>query len=232
MNKIFVLAIVFSLFSTAWAANRFPIAQVVFSPSGERVLATTAGVADGSGFPKARLVIFNTYTGKQLRDTTAESQDTNQTPALVLNKLIQQEKDLLSQNGLWPGLTSVARLQLNLSNHAPDWKEGVTAGSTKVWPVKLWSVPIPIELKVYKAARNQCQYKNMLPKGDVPAYFTIQIGKQLIPTPLQPASPCASRYTLERIDVQSNRVFIILRAYEPGYEGPDATAVFIAAKLN
>lgn len=232
MKKIFVLATVFSLFSTAGAANRFPIAQVVFSPSGERVLATTAGVADGNGFPKARLVVFNTYTGKQLRDITAESQDTNQTPAFMLNKLIHQEKELLNQNGLWPGLTSVAKLQLNLSNHAPNWAEGMTAGSTKVWPVKLWSVPIPIELKIYQSPQNQCQYKNMLPKGDVPAYFTLKIGKQLIPTPTQPSLPCASRYTLERIDLQSNRVFITLRAYTPGYEGPDATAIFVAAKLH
>ncbi|CAM3236256.1 DUF2259 domain-containing protein [Deinococcus saxicola] len=49
---------------------------------------------------------------------------------------------------------------------------------------------------------------------------------------LPAARACAARYSLERVDVRGNRVLITVRAYGPGFEGPDATLVFIAAKLR
>lgn len=232
MKKIFLWTFVLAFLTSAWAGNRFPVAQVSFSSNSEQVLAITAGIADGNGFPHARLVLLSTKTGKKLRDITFEPHDSSRSSALVLNELLEKEKALLIQYGLWPGLNSVAKWQDKIPHHIPQWNEGIGAGSTKVWPVSFWGTPIPIELKVHKAKQNKCEYQGMIPKGDVPAYFTLKVGKQMIPTSFKPLSPCTSRYSIERVDLQSNRVLITLRAYSVGYEGPNATAVFVAAELK
>ncbi|MFC5847660.1 DUF2259 domain-containing protein [Deinococcus petrolearius] len=43
---------------------------------------------------------------------------------------------------------------------------------------------------------------------------------------------CAARFRLGRMDVRGHRMLLTVRAYRPGFEGPDAPPMFVAARLR
>ena len=114
---------------------------------------------------------------------------------------------------------------------SPAWTEALAAGQSRTTPVFLWSKKVPITLSV-RRSNAPCAYPGLLPPGEGPATFTLKVNTQVLRTPSTPAVPCAARYALERVDLSGNRVLITVRAYGPGFEGPNATPVFIAATLR
>ena len=70
--------------------------------------------------------------------------------------------------------------------------------------------------------------------GAVPAGFRLSVNGQVVfqDAALPADRRCAAGYTLERVDVQGNRALLTVRAYVPGFEGPDAEPVFVAVTLN
>lgn len=231
---------------TLWAAlsggahanERLPVTGVQFSASGERVMAVVNGEQDGSGFGTARLDVLSTRSGQTLlgRSRTLENGTAAQARAALLTT--PPVPAFLRAAGLTGRPASVPRYRRTYPAPYPRWEDAVTAGRTQTTPVRLWTVPVPVRLNVY-AVNAVCPYPDMLPPGTRPAGFSLRVNGQVIHTdPLTPARPathplnCAAGYTVERVDVQGNRVLVTLRALTPGFEGPDAVPMFVAALLR
>lgn len=218
---------------TLAAANeRIPVNQVRFSADSSRVMVLTSGVRDGSGFGTASLKVFSTATGAQLysRQKTADAAPNTLRWTLLTTPPIPAT---LSAYGLTPGVVSAAKYNRVYPRPFPQWSDGLGAGQTGITNVALWSVPVPIKLNVYTLP-STCPYGDLLGPGNAPTGFRLTVNMQTIHQDLSlPADRlCAARYSLERVDVRGNRVLVTVRAYGPGFEGPDATPVFIAATLR
>lgn len=231
MNRLLTLTLAATV--TWGAANeRLPVNQVRFSPDSARVMVLTSGVRDGSGFGTASLKVFSTATGTLLysRQRTADAAPN----ALRWGLLVTPPTPAtLSAHGLAPGAVSAAKYNRAYPQPFPQWSDGLGAGQTGVTPVALWSGPVPVTLNVY-ALPSTCPYGGLLEPGAVPAGFSLTVNTQTVHRDVSlPADRlCAARYSLERVDVRGNRVLITVRAYGPGFEGPDATPIFIAATLR
>ena len=213
----------------ALAANRPEVTRVAFSPGGARVLVLTRQVLDGSGFPEARLVVLDTATGRTLRDRTLSDQTPGVTPAALETRVLRAEQARLKGWDLWPGRTSVPRYRAPASPF-PAWSEGIGAGQSRRVLAPLWSRPVPLVLDV-RASGAACDYPELLPGGAVPAAFTLRVGGQRVTAQVR-LPGCAARFRLDRVDVQGDRALLTVRAYRPGFEGPDALPVFVAARLR
>ena len=213
----------------ALAANRPEVTRVAFSPGGARVLVLTRQVLDGSGFPEARLVVLDTATGRTLRDRTLSDQTPGVTPAVLETRALRAEQARLKGWNLWPGRTSVPRYRAPASPF-PAWGEGIGAGQSRRVLAPLWSRPVPLVLDV-RASGAACDYPELLPGGAVPAAFTLRVGGQRVTAQVR-LPGCAARFRLDRVDVQGDRALLTVRAYRPGFEGPDALPVFVAARLR
>ncbi len=231
MRRLLTLALAAAI-PWAGANERIGINQVRFSTHSARVMVLSSGVRDGSGFGTASLKVFSTATGTQLysRQTTADAAPNT----LRWNLLVTPPTPAtLSAYGLTPGAVSGAKYNRVYPQPFPQWSDGLAAGQTGTTPVALWSVPVPIKLRVYALPSN-CGYGDLLGPGDVPAGFSLTVNTQTIhrDVTLPTDRSCAARYSLERVDVRGNRVLVTVRAYGPGFEGPDATPIFIAATLE
>lgn len=219
------------LASAAWAGDRTEVRQVAFSPHGTRALVVTGGVQDGSGFSVAALRVLNTANGRTLLSARARS-ETRPVPEVV-TALLTQERARLAPQGLTPGRTAQPVYTRTFPVLAPMWTEGVRAGTGHVTPVRLWTRPVPVRLSV-RALPSSCAYPELLPAGERPAGFTLTVNGQTVHADraLPPERACAARYALDRVYVQGNRAVFILRAYTPGFEGPNAEPVVVAATLR
>lgn len=217
--------------STAQAGNRPDVRCVVFSPDGTRALVLTGGVQDGSGFGTAGLTVVDTGTGRTLREVKATSQ--TGTVEEVVASLLRGEQALLSRNGLTPGRSARPVYARPFPVQAPLWTEGLPAGASATIPVRLWTRPVPVRLSV-RSLPSSCRSTDLLPPGEGPAGFTLSVGGQVVHADrsLPAARECAVRYALERVDVRGNRAVFVLRAYTPGFEGPNAEPVVVAATLR
>lgn len=214
----------------ALAANRPEVTRVAFSPDGARVLVLTRQVLDGSGFPEARLVVLDTATGRTLRDRTLSDETPGVTPAALEAQVLRGEQTRLKGWNLWPGRLSVPRYRAPASPF-PAWGEGIGAGQVRTVLVPLWSRPVPLVLDA-RASGAACDYPELLPSGAVPAAFTLRVGGQRVATGQARLPGCAVRFRLDRVDVQGDRALLTVRAYRPGFEGPDALPVFVAVRLR
>lgn len=216
----------------ASAGDRLPVVSVLFSPDNARVMATVAGRQDGSGFAQTRLVVLDTASGRVVRQADLASPNDNATPAEILNELLRREKQLLSDSGFQPKRTSTLRYRKVFSSVNPEWNEAVRAGESRVYNIKLWSRPVPIRLSVQRSnASCNGATAGMLPTGESSASFVLNVNGQDI-VPSSPLPECAARYVLERVDLSGNRAIFTVRAYHPGFEGPNAKAIFVAAYLR
>ncbi|WP_216318043.1 DUF2259 domain-containing protein [Deinococcus aestuarii] len=220
-----------ALASFAGAGDRPDVRRVAFSPDGARALVVTGGVRDGSGFSTAGLTVVDTGTGRTLREVTRTSQ--TGTVEEVVGSLLAGERPLLARSGLTPGRTARPVYVRPFPVEAPGWTEGVRAGTSATIPVRLWTRPVPVRLSV-RALPSSCRYRDLLPSGEGPAGFTLEVGGQTVHLDrrLPAARECAARYALERVDVRGNRAVFVLRAYTPGFEGPNAQPVVVAATLR
>ncbi|MVN87217.1 DUF2259 domain-containing protein [Deinococcus sp. HMF7620] len=220
--------------SAAQANERLPVAHIQFSATGERVVTVVSGERDGSGFGYAALNVLSTGSGQTLanRTRTGEDQSAPQVRQALLNEAATQT--VLRGAGLTLGKASVPRYTRAYATPYPRWQDGLRPGVTQVTPVKLWSRAVPVSLKVVPLRAQSCAYPDFIFPGERPAGFELRINGQLIyqDTLSSPGRNCAVRYSLERVDVQGNRVLVTLRAYSMGFEGPDAAAVFVAATLK
>ncbi|MGM9321619.1 DUF2259 domain-containing protein [Deinococcus aquaticus] len=238
----FSLLIPFTLWaalgSGAHANERLPVTEVRFSASGDRVMAVMNGEQDGSGFGTARLDVLSTRLRQTLLGRTRTVQDGTAAQARTALLTTPPVPAFLRAAGLTGRPASVPRYRRTYPAPYPRWDDAVTAGRTQTTPVRLWTVPVPVRLNVY-AVNTTCPYPDMLPPGTRPAGFSLRVNGQVVHTdPLTPAGPathplnCAAGYTVERVDVQGNRVLVTLRALTPGFEGPDAVPVYVAATLK
>lgn len=210
------------------------IKQVSFSADNARVLVQTAWQQDGSGFSRASLGLFDTATGRALLRLNSFSENPEVTPAQLLGRMTQGQTQRLKQAGLLGRPANQPRFVATVPGRTlpqPQWSDAVRAGQSKTYSVFLWSRNVPIELKV-QPSKVACAYAGLLPAGERPATFTLKVNGQTIPTPQTPAVECAARYTLDRVDLSGNRVLLTVRAYAPGFEGPNAMPVFLAATLR
>ncbi|WP_029475727.1 DUF2259 domain-containing protein [Deinococcus frigens] len=216
----------------ALANTRPAVNHVRFSADASRVLVLSSGVQDGSGLGTVSLKVFSTATGALLysRQQTADSAPNTLRWNLLTTPPIPAR---LSAYGLTPGAVSAATYMRVDPQPVPQWSGGLGAGQADVTRVPLWSIPVPIRLEVF-ALPSACRYGDLLQAGDVPAGFRLTVNTQVIHHDISLPSDraCAARYSLERLDVRGNRVLVTLRAYGPGFEGPDATPMFIAATLH
>ncbi|MDB5046443.1 MAG: hypothetical protein JWQ08_2493 [Deinococcus sp.] len=234
-NLITTLACLSSaiLASVACAGNRLEITRVAFSPSSHRVSAVTSGELDGSGFGAAQVDVLNTLTGAPIYSA---KRDAETTAAAVRAQLLASSAvvRVLAQSGLNPGLTSTPRYRRVYPTAYASWSDGIGAGQSRTTSVSLWTAGIfaPIKLSVFRLPSNCPQ--DYLNPGDVPSGFRLSVrGRVVYQDKVLPASrTCAARYSLERVDVRGNRALFTLRAYGPGFEGPDADPVFVAVPLN
>lgn len=197
-----------ALVSAAHAGDRTDIQRVAFSPHGTRALVVTGGVQDGSGFSVAALTALDTGTGRTLLSARARS-ETRPVPAVV-DALLVQERSRLAPQGLTPERTARPVYARSFPVLAPVWTEGV------------------------RALPSACASPEMLPGDERPAGFTLTVNGQTVHADrvLPPERSCAARYALDRVYVQGNRAVFILRAYTPGFEGPNAEPVVVAATLR
>lgn len=221
-----------ALSSLALANDLIPVDHVRFSGDGRQVLVLTSGTLDGSGFGTASLSILNTASGGALyrRSRTADLE-----PNTLRLQLLGTPPTpaTLRATGLQQGRASAARFNRVYPAPYPQWTDATAAGQTQLTPVALWSQPVPIRLEVY-ALPSTCPYPDLLPAGTTSAGFRLTVNTQTVhqDVALPTDRRCAGGYTLERVDVQGNRALLTVRSYGPGFEGPDATPVFIAVTLR
>lgn len=215
----------------ARAGDRLDVARVAFSPDGTRALVVTDGVQDGSGFGVARLSVLETAGGRPLYAASARS--TSEPATWVRDWLLRSEAVVLSSLGLRPERAARPVYARTFPKAAPLWTEGTRAGSSATTPVRLWSRPVPVRLTV-RNVPSRCAFPEMLPTGERPAGFTLIVNGQIVHADraLPPGRECAARYALDQVYVQGDRAVFIVRAYTPGFEGPNADVVIVAARLR
>lgn len=219
-----------ALATAAQAGDRLPVVQVKFSASSQRVMALTVGSQDGSGFGAAGLSVLNTLSGVTLYSKSATS---TSTPDAARTALLTTPPTpaVLASNGLAVGVVSVPKFVRSYAAALPDYAEAVKAGQTQLTPVALWTGPVPIKLSVF-ARSSTCS--SALLNGYAAAGFKLQVRNQVVHVDPMTATDhkCAVGYTLDRVDVRGNRILLTVRAYNIGFEGPNAEPIYVAAKLN
>lgn len=222
---------VLTLVSGALAGNRLEVQRVAFNLSGTQVLMVTAGRLDGSGFSSAGLQVVDTASGRTLRQATAQSGSLS--VARTLTALLRREKGALRRWGLWPGRVSSPVYRRTFPLAAPAWTEGTGAGGQQTVLARLWTRSVPVTLNVF-ALPARCGSAALESSGQLPAGVALRVNGQILlrDRTLPADRRCAVRYALERLDVQGNRVAAVLRAYTPGFEGPDAQPLLVAARLR
>ncbi|MBB5233346.1 DUF2259 domain-containing protein [Deinococcus budaensis] len=220
-----------TLVTTAQAGDRLDVQGVRFSPPGTRALVVTGGVQDGSGFRVAALTVLETATGRTLLSARARSETA--TVASVVETLLRRERARLAAWGLEQARPARPVYARSFPVQAPVWGEGVRAGASQTTPVRLWTRTVPLRLSVRPLA-SPCASPELLPPGERPAGFSLTVRDQVVHRDhvLPPGRACAARYTLDRVYVQGNRAVFIVRAYTPGFEGPNADVVPVAARLR
>ncbi len=230
MRRLLPLLLAFSLTSLAGANERLPVTQVRFSADGAQVMTIVSGERDGSGFGHAQVTVLDTRSGR-IRYAATRTDDA--APRHVLNTLLNTAATRAAVAPFTTRPLSVPRYQWAYPVPYPRWPDGVRAGQRQMTAVPLWSRPVPVQLDVVRLP-GRCPYPEMLPPGEVPAGVRLTVNGQEVwrDRALPAARACATRYTLERVDVQGNRALFTLRALTPGFEGPDAVPVFVAALLR
>lgn len=220
-----------ALASSALAGDRLDVRQVAFSAGGTRALVVTGGVQDGSGFSVATLTALDTATGRPLLGASARSEAGP--VSSVVAGLFRREGPRLAALGLGSGRAARPVYVRTFPIQAPLWTEGIPAGRSATTPVRLWTRPVPVRLTV-RALPSGCRFRDLLPPGERPAGFTLTVNGQTVHSDrvLPAGRACAARYALERVYVQGNRAVFIVRAYTPGFEGPNAEVVAVAARLR
>lgn len=230
MRRLLPFLLAFSLTSLAGANERLPVTEVRFSADGAQVMTVVSGERDGSGFGAAQVAVLDTRSGG-IRYAATRTDDA--TPRHVLNALLTAPATRAAVAPFTTRPLSVPRYHRAYPVPYPRWLDGVRAGQVEVTPVRLWTRTVPVRLEVLRLPA-RCPYPEMLPPGEVPAGIRLTVNGQEVwrDRTLPAARACATRYTLERVDVQGNRALFTLRALTPGFEGPDAMPVFVATRLR
>ncbi|WP_242402895.1 DUF2259 domain-containing protein [Deinococcus deserti] len=219
------------LLPRAAAGNRLEVQRVAFNVPGTHVLVVTAGSLDGSGFSAAELQVLETNGGTTV--LRAQRRSDHASVAQTVASLTGQHSAALKRFGLWPGRTSRPVYRRVFPVLAPVWSEGVRAGQSQTAQARLWSRPVPVELRSF-ALPSRCPYQELWPEGGRAAGIALRINGQLLyqDRQLPVDRQCAASYALERLDVQGNRVVAVVRAYTPGFEGPNAEPLVLAGKVR
>ncbi|GGR86185.1 DUF2259 domain-containing protein [Deinococcus sedimenti] len=230
MRRLLPLLVAFGLTSLAGANERLPVTQVRFSADGTQAMAVVNGVRDGSGFGSAQVTVLDTQSGRTVHQATRTA---DAGPASVLNALLTTPATRAAVAPFTARPLSTPRYQRAYPVPYPRWADGIRAGQAEVTPVRLWTRPVPVRLEVLRLPA-QCPYPEMLPPDERPAGFRLLVNGQEVwrDRTLPAERACATRYRLDRVDIQGNRALLTLRALTPGFEGPDAVPVFVATLLR
>ncbi|SMB91748.1 DUF2259 domain-containing protein [Deinococcus hopiensis] len=220
-----------ALVSTAQAGDRPEVQRVMFTADGTHALIVTGGVQDGSGFSDAALTVLDTGTGRTLLEARTRSETLP--VSAVVQALLTREQARLARLRITPRPAARAVYARSWTTLSPAWSEGLGAGQAATFPVRLWTRPVAVRLEV-RPLPSSCRWRDTLPPRAQPAGFTLKVGRQVVhlDRTLPPARACAARYALDHVYVQGNRAVFLLRAYSPGFEGPNAEVVAVAATLK
>lgn len=205
-----------------------------FSPDGAYHLMLTRWTQDGSGFPAAHLRVVRQGVGVMLEDRLimgTGSGGENQTPQQVAEALLARHAARLAELGL----SAPAPGQ-------PLWAQAVPQPALSGWPqqeAQLVSLPtaVPggvgsIEVRP-QAVFNTCEMAGMLTQE--PLGLRLRVNGQdwfRDSTRLPAGRACVTAYRLEAAWQQGNAVAVLLRAYSPGFEGPDALPLTLLGRVN
>lgn len=194
------------------------------------MLVLSSGLRDGTGVGTASLHVLNTGSGAADHRTRRADLPPRTLRAALLTTPPTPAR--LNAWGLRPGRVHSARFNRSHPTPYPRWSDATMSGQGQHAVVRLWTRPVPASLDVY-APPSSCPYPDML-GGAVPAGLRVSVDGQVVfqDAALPSGRLCAAGYTRERVDVQGDRALLTVRAYVPGFEGPDAEPVFIAATFN
>ena len=224
------------LLPQALAANLPQPYRYGFSADGEVHLLLTHWTQDGSGFPAASLRVVRQGVGVLLEDelVVQPQSDAEEAPTSV-----QVAEQLLARHG--------ARLEaLGLAQPIPGqpvWAQAVPLPALTGWPAqepqRLTLQYLPGALKqvevLPQVAYNTCAVADLLPESVSPVGLRLRVNGQnwfRDPLHLPEGRACVAGYRLEAVWQQGDAVAVLLRAYAPGFEGPDARPLTLLGRVT
>ncbi|ADV66763.1 DUF2259 domain-containing protein [Deinococcus maricopensis] len=214
-----------ALLGTASAANVPEILQAGFSPDGRHHLLLTAYVQDGSGLPTATLQVTDVRANTILLRAELTTRE-GASARTVAQQLMTAQRAALTRYGLTRPLTG-RRLFLKTFRAPVPWPqpqalETLTAAG---WTLALRTYPVP----------NACDDRagrGLLPATLTPSGLSLRVnGVDLQHDARLPRSrACAAQYRLETAWVYGRNLAVVVRAYTPGFEGPDVTPLVITGR--
>ncbi|MDO4264732.1 MAG: DUF2259 domain-containing protein, partial [Deinococcus sp.] len=220
------------LTAQAAAANLPQPYRYGFSPDGAYHLMLTSWTEGGSGFPAASLRVVRQGVGVVLEDRQVQREDGASAPTSqqVADALLARHADQLRALGLEqpvPGqvLWAQAAPLPALAGWPPQEPQTVTLG--KGVPSSVQSLEVRPQ-----AAYNTCQFSGLLPAAPVGLRLKANGADWFRDGARLPESrACVAGYRLEAAWQHEGAVAVLLRAYSPGFEGPDALPLTLLNRL-
>lgn len=214
-----------SAFGAAHAGDLPRLQSYGFSPDGKYHLSVSAYRQDGSGFGQARLEVRDTG-GKLLESEELEDRSAEAMPEMLASMLVNRSQDMLARY----------RLQRPVAGE-PLWLRPVPLPSLELWPeAHSGEIELPrgrgpnIAWEAAAVSGEGCEWKEML-QGPV-RRLSITVGGESWNT-VQPEGDleCAAAYAVEGVWRYGPYLAVLVRAYVPGFEGPDALPVFVIGRV-
>lgn len=205
-----------------------------FSPDGAYHLMLTRWTRGGSGFPAAHLRVVRQGVGVMLEDELVLENRPElpaQTPEQLAEALLTKHAARLAELGLTqpvPGHPLWAQAPANpaLAGWPPQSAQVITFPQHAVGGVST------IEVRP-QAVFNTCEQVAMLPQE--PLGLRLRVNGQdwfRDRTQLPKNRACITAYRLEAAWQQGEAVAVLLRAYGPGFEGPDALPLTLLGRVT
>ncbi|GHG05621.1 hypothetical protein GCM10017783_17710 [Deinococcus piscis] len=220
------------LTAQATAANLPQPYRYGFSQDGAYHLMLTTWTEDGSGFPAASLRVVRQGVGVVLEDrqVVREEAATEQATRDVADGLLNRHAARLKTLGLEqpvPGqvLWAQAVPLPSLAGWPPQEPQTVTLG--RGLPSRVQSLEVRPQ-----AAYNTCQSPGILPAAPVGLRLKVNGADWFRDSTRLPENrACVAGYRLEAVWQHGDAVAVLLRAYGPGFEGPDALPLTLLNRL-
>ncbi|WP_261663675.1 DUF2259 domain-containing protein [Deinococcus sp. Marseille-Q6407] len=233
MKRALLLTLPALLATQAAAANLPQPYLYGFSPDGAYHLMLTYWTEDGSGFPAAQLRVVRQGVGVMLEERLVAREEAG----AGTRTSEQLAQDLLTKHA--------ARLRaLGLERPVPGrvlWAQGAPLPSLSGWPAQdpqtvtlAKGAPGGVQnIEVSpQAAFNTCTAAGLLPAAPVGLRLRVN-GQDWFRdgTRLPENRACVAAYRLEAAWQLGDAVAVLIRAYSPGFEGPDAQTLTLLSRL-
>lgn len=214
------LALLFALAAPAALAGNVPDLRVLgFSPDGALYVFEEVWTADGSGFPYRRLHVVDVRRNDYRERITLGGPAWEGREADLDREYAARRAATLRRAGAATLLPGDVRRRVPLA--APVSYAPLPARTT----LDLRAGGRPLRVSVAAApAPNTCTARAALPEGEEPRGATVTVNGRVFQRDARlPATrACVYGYRVEDVRVLGNRAAVLLRAFGPGFEGPDA----------